>query len=390
LVTQRAFRVSAPTYEFVGPSTITDAATLAISGAPIAGTNATITNSYALWVESGNVGLGSGVVVIAPVTVTLKSSAADGANVAVAVDTTTAWVNATAKLLSIRNNASERVYIGELGEYVSSTAAAIATAQTAYITLANTTAAAAGAQQYSPMLELGGQGWKTDATAASQSVKMAWQTRPVQGAANPIGDLVLWSSVNAAAYVQALSIEYGSITATSTILRAVSTNFLAILDSSNNGIKVFGGDTTVRVGGGDFVTFTSALVQPNSDLVVAFGGAANRWTAVWSRRYATVEKTVTFSATPAFDAVDGDTQQITMTANITSFTVAAGFAGEVMTLLFIQDGTGSRTLGGIPANVRPTAGAMTLTVTASKADSFTFRYNAALTAWMEIGRALNL
>lgn len=38
---------------FGGASTVTNAATLAISGAPAAGTNATITNPYALWVESG-------------------------------------------------------------------------------------------------------------------------------------------------------------------------------------------------------------------------------------------------------------------------------------------------------------------------------------------------
>ena len=50
---QRAMLISAPTYSFVLGSTITNAATLAISGAPIAGVNATLTNSYALLVESG-------------------------------------------------------------------------------------------------------------------------------------------------------------------------------------------------------------------------------------------------------------------------------------------------------------------------------------------------
>lgn len=55
LVTQRAVRIQAPTYAFVGASTITDAATLHISGAPAAGTNATITNAYALWVDGGAV-----------------------------------------------------------------------------------------------------------------------------------------------------------------------------------------------------------------------------------------------------------------------------------------------------------------------------------------------
>lgn len=55
LATQRAFRIQAPTYRFVGSSTITDAATFAVSGAPIAGTNATITNAYSIWSQGGNV-----------------------------------------------------------------------------------------------------------------------------------------------------------------------------------------------------------------------------------------------------------------------------------------------------------------------------------------------
>lgn len=65
VTTSRAFVVRAPTYSFVGASTITDSATLAITGAPVAGTNATITNNYALWVQAGSVrfaGLGAGVV----------------------------------------------------------------------------------------------------------------------------------------------------------------------------------------------------------------------------------------------------------------------------------------------------------------------------------------
>jgi hypothetical protein len=61
LTTQRALRVLAPTYSFVGASTITTAATVAISGAPVAGTNATITNSLALWLESGGIGIGTAI-----------------------------------------------------------------------------------------------------------------------------------------------------------------------------------------------------------------------------------------------------------------------------------------------------------------------------------------
>lgn len=53
LATQREHLFVAPTIAFTGASTCTTAATLAINAAPIAGTNATITNAYALWVQAG-------------------------------------------------------------------------------------------------------------------------------------------------------------------------------------------------------------------------------------------------------------------------------------------------------------------------------------------------
>lgn len=62
---QRFFYLRAPTLAFGGASTVTNAATFTISGAPIAGTNATLTNAYALWIASGqsqfdgNIALGS-------------------------------------------------------------------------------------------------------------------------------------------------------------------------------------------------------------------------------------------------------------------------------------------------------------------------------------------
>jgi hypothetical protein len=53
ITTQREFLVRQPTYSFVGASTITQAATLAVVGMPIAGTNATLTESMSLWTQDG-------------------------------------------------------------------------------------------------------------------------------------------------------------------------------------------------------------------------------------------------------------------------------------------------------------------------------------------------
>lgn len=53
IATQRDFVVKARTYAFASASTVTTAATLAIENPPQAGTNATITNPLALWVQAG-------------------------------------------------------------------------------------------------------------------------------------------------------------------------------------------------------------------------------------------------------------------------------------------------------------------------------------------------
>lgn len=55
ITTQREIQITQPTYSFVSASTITNAATLAIAGAPIQGTNATHTNAHALLIQAGAV-----------------------------------------------------------------------------------------------------------------------------------------------------------------------------------------------------------------------------------------------------------------------------------------------------------------------------------------------
>lgn len=68
------------------------------------------------------------------------------------------------------------------------------------IWLANTTAAAPANQQLSPSIVWEGQGWRTNATAESQSVKFIADVLPVQGAANPTGSLRFKASINNAAF----------------------------------------------------------------------------------------------------------------------------------------------------------------------------------------------
>lgn len=91
------------------------------------------------------------------------------------------------------------------------TRAAIGTTPTQALAARNLTVAAAGAQQYSPFFEWEGQGWKTAATAASQSVKWRSQLVPVEGSANPSARLDFNYSINAGAYATTLSLLNGNV-----------------------------------------------------------------------------------------------------------------------------------------------------------------------------------
>jgi hypothetical protein len=84
--------------------------------------------------------------------------------------------------------------------------AGIAATSTDGLVIENTTAAGAGAQQWSPRLHFIGQGWKTNATAGSQPVDWIAEAQPVQGAANPSSKLVFSSQANAGGYTALLSL----------------------------------------------------------------------------------------------------------------------------------------------------------------------------------------
>lgn len=84
---------------------------------------------------------------------------------------------------------------------------AVGTALLASLFAYNPTAAAVGAQQYSPAVRWTGQGWKTNATAASQTVEFAAQCRPVQGAAAPTGELHWLSQINGGGWTSRMMLD---------------------------------------------------------------------------------------------------------------------------------------------------------------------------------------
>ena len=107
VATQRAFRLRAPTYAGASATaTFTTAATFSISGAPIAGTNAAITNAYSLWVEAGAVrfdasfGLNKAPVAQQNTTGTATGFTAGGGTTATDASTFTGGTGATAYRIS--------------------------------------------------------------------------------------------------------------------------------------------------------------------------------------------------------------------------------------------------------------------------------------------------
>jgi hypothetical protein len=75
-------------------------------------------------------------------------------------------------------------------------AESLGTTSTARLTVANTSAATSTVTQVSPSIVLEGRGWKTDATAGSQTVRFRKNILPVNGAANPSATWRLQSEIN--------------------------------------------------------------------------------------------------------------------------------------------------------------------------------------------------
>ena len=146
----------------------------------------------------------------------------------------------------------------------------------------------------------------------------------------------------------------------------------------------------------DGVTSTAAEIN-YSDLATlgttaaskVFTADANGLTKV-SGAVLNIEDTLSDGSTVTWDVIASPVAKLTMAGNRTisapSGTTPA--SGQFISLLLIQDGTGSRTITWNAVYEFKDDTAPTLTTTAAKGDIFVFRYNG--TKWLEVGRNLNL
>jgi len=100
------------------------------------------------------------------------------------------------------------------------------------------------------------------------------------------------------------------------------------------------------------------------------------------------ESTLTDQATVTWDASTQDVCKLTLGANRTMAAPTNNTTGQFISILVIQDGTGSRTLTWNAVFEFAEDTAPTLTTTAAKGDVFVFRYNGS--KWLEVGRNQNL
>ena len=100
------------------------------------------------------------------------------------------------------------------------------------------------------------------------------------------------------------------------------------------------------------------------------------------------ESTLTDGATINWDASTQDVCKVTLAGNRTMAAPTNNTTGQFISILVIQDGTGSRTLTWNAVFEFASDTAPTLTTTANLGDVFVFRYNGS--KWLEVGRNQNL
>jgi len=141
--------------------------------------------------------------------------------------------------------------------------------------------------------------------------------------------------------------------------------------------------TTAEINYSDLATLGTTAASK------VFTADANGLTKV-SGAVLNTEDTLTDQSTIAWDVVASPVAKVTLAGNRTlaapSGTTPA--AGQFVSLLIIQDGTGSRTITWNAVYEFASDTAPTLTTTANLGDIFIFRYNGS--KWLEVGRNLAL
>ena len=135
-----------------------------------------------------------------------------------------------------------------------------------------------------------------------------------------------------------------------------------LVDAKDIIFHQYDGTSILEINDGGYALFTAAAL--NAEIALSDGGSIS------------------------WNALTQPVAKVTLGGNRTLGAASGGVAGQYISLLVIQDGTGSRTLTWNAAYEFASDTAPTLTTTASLGDLFVFRYNGS--KWLEVGRNLAL
>ena len=144
-------------------------------------------------------------------------------------------------------------------------------------------------------------------------------------------------------------------------------------------------DTTPQLGGDLDVNGNEFVSTSNGDIVFTPNGTGK---IKFNDAAYNPEATLTDGATISWDAQAEPVAKVTLAGNRTMAAPTNGATGQFVSLLVIQDGTGTRTLTWNAVYEFASDTPPTLTATGGLGDLFVFRYNG--TKWLEVGRNLAL
>jgi len=157
-----------------------------------------------------------------------------------------------------------------------------------------------------------------------------------------------------------------------------------------------GGPMNTDINGAEFILDVdgdSSITADTDDQIDFKAGGTDRFVlssanAKFNVGAYNAEATLTDASTIAWDVSTSPVAKVTLGANRTLGAGTNAQTGQFVSLLIIQDGTGSRTVTFNAAYEFTEDTAPTLTTTAAKGDLFVFRYNGS--KFLEVGRNLNL
>ena len=209
---------------------------------------------------------------------------------------------------------------------------------------------------------------------------------------NSHGQIVI-AQPHSAAVTNTLTLPAGS---SSTLVSLISTDTLTnkTLTSPKINEDVVCSATATELNKLDGATVTTAEINYNDIATLGTSAAsktltadANNLSKITGAIYIE-EATLTFDATQDWDVRASPVAKVTLTNNVTFDAPTNPTTGQFISIVCIQDGTGSRTIAWNAVFEFASDTAPTATTTANLGDMFNFRYNGA--KWLEVGRNLAL